>query len=277
MEPKEESLPQLVVFGSSAGGIDALGTVLEQLPAAFPAPIVIAQHVDPRRPSHLAGILGRRSKLEVRAVDATVDLEQGVAYVLPADRPMQVSLGKLTVVADDGDRPTPSIDRILASAAGSYGEGVTAVILSGTGSDGAGGARQVKAAGGTIVIQNPGTAAHASMPLAISPSLVDIVADATALGPLLEELVGTPRVKRGDEEKRRLRVFLDDLRDRSGIDFGSYKRGTIMRRLQRRMLATGMDDLRAYRRYVEANPDEFDRLTSSFLINVTEFFRDADL
>ena len=240
MEAKEEPLPQLVIFGSSAGGIDALGSVLERIGAKFPAPILIAQHLDPRRPSHLADILRRRTEIAIVGVESESDLKPGVAYILPADHQMEVSLGRIVNSGEDGNRPTPSVDRILGSAANAYGEGVIAVILSGTGSDGAAGARQVKAAGGTVVIQNPDTAPYPSMPMAIASSLVDIVADANALGPLLEDLVSAPRVvRRGDEEKRLLRTFLDEIRERSGIDFGSYKRGTIMRRLQRRMLATG--------------------------------------
>src|SRR4051794_24144193 len=278
MEGKEDALPQLVVFGSSAGGIDALGAVLEKIPADFGVPILIAQHLDPTRPSHLAEILGRRTKLTVVGVEAATEIAPGHAYILPADHPMEVVSGNIVLGAEDGDRPTPSIDRILASAAGAYGEGVTAVILSGTGSDGAAGVRHVKAAGGTGVIQNPETAPYPSMPMAIASSLVDIVADAGAIGPLLEDLVGTPRIaRRADDEKRLLRIFLDDVRQRSGIDFASYKRGTIMRRLQRRMLATGTADLRQYSRYLQSHPEEYGRLTSSFLISVTEFFRDPDL
>src|SRR5262245_1292928 len=247
MDAKEEALPQLVIFGSSAGGIDALRAVLEGVSEDFPAPILIAQHLDPRRPSHLAEILGRRSKLKVHGVEGETPIEVGGAYILPPDHPMEVAPGRIVISGDDGNRPTPSVDRILASAAAAYGEGVTAVILSGSGSDGAAGARQVKAAGGTVVIQNPDTAPYPSMPLAIASSLVDIVADAEAIGPLLEDLVSTPRIaRRGDDEKRLLRAFLDELRERSGIDFGSYKRGTIMRRLQRRMLVTGTPDLRQY-------------------------------
>src|SRR4051794_35751724 len=254
MEGKEDALPQLVVFGSSAGGIDALGAVLEKIPADFGVPILIAQHLDPTRPSHLAEILGRRTKLTVVGVEAATEIAPGHAYILPADHPMEVVSGNIVLGAEDGDRPTPSIDGILASAAGAYGEGVTAVILSGTGSDGAAGVRHVKAAGGTVVIQNPETAPYPSMPHSISPSVVDIVADAEAIGPLLEELVATPRIsRREDDEKRVLRTFLESLRQRSGIDFGTYKRGTITRRLQRRMLATGTPDLRAYATYLEAH------------------------
>jgi two-component system, chemotaxis family, CheB/CheR fusion protein len=272
-----ESGPQLVILGSSAGGIDALSAIVDTIPASFAAPIVIAQHLDPRRPSHLAEILGRRSPLPIHGVEDRTTLEPGHAYVLPADGRMEVQAGALVPTEADGTRPSPSIDRILSSAAAVYGEGLTAVILSGSGSDGAAGARQVKAAGGTVVIQNPETAAYPSMPEAIPPSIVDIVADADAMGALLQDLVSTPRpVGRGDGD-RALRSFLDLVRERAGIDFSTYKKGTILRRLQRRMLATRTADLAEYRKFIEANPEEFGRLTSSFLIKVTEFFRDTEL
>ena len=272
-----DAVPQLVILGSSAGGIDALSSVIETIPATFGAPLLIAQHIDPRRPSHLAEILGRRSALPVHGVEDHTLLEKGHAYILPADGGMDVQLGELRSTGDEATRPTPSIDRILSSASGVYGEGLIAVILSGSGSDGAAGARHVKAAGGTVVIQNPDTAAFPSMPEAISPSIVDIVADAVAIGPLLEELLAAPKpVRRGDED-RAMRSFLAELRERTGLDFGAYKRGTINRRLQRRILATGAEDLRGYRKYLEQHPDEYGRLTSSFLIKVTEFFRDSDL
>jgi two-component system, chemotaxis family, CheB/CheR fusion protein len=269
--------PQLVILGASAGGIDALSSIVETIPASFDAPILIAQHLDPRRPSHLAEILGRRAAISVHGVEAATDLEAGHAYVLPAVGDMEVAIGSLKPIDGDAGRPSPSIDRILASAALAYGEGLTAVILTGSGSDGAAGARQVKAAGGTVIIQNPDTAAYPSMPMAISPSIVDIVADAQAIGPLLQELVSSPRpVKRGDDD-RALRSFLAFVRERGGIDFGTYKRGTIQRRLQRRMIASGTGDLADYRRHLEEHPEEFARLTSSFLIKVTEFFRDPEL
>src|SRR5205823_7107415 len=74
-----------------------------------------------------------------------------------------------------------------------------------------------------------------------------------------------------------LQSFLEDLRDRSGIDFSSYKTPTIQRRLQRRLAATGVADLEQYVRYLQRHPDEYQRLVSSFLIKVTEFFRDPEL
>src|SRR5205814_10059820 len=78
-------------------------------------------------------------------------------------------------------------------------------------------------------------------------------------------------------EERALRAFLEGLRERSGIDFNSYKMPTIVRRLQRRMIATGAEGLDAYLHHLQTHPDEYQRLVSSFLIKVTEFFRDPEL
>ena len=128
-----------------------------------------------------------------------------------------------------------------------------------------------------MIVQNPETASFPWMPLAVPPSVVDIVVDLEAIGPLLDELLsGTSVVppSGGDDD---LRSFLDRVRERTGIDFGAYKRPTIARRLQRRMAAVGTPGLGDYRRHVEQHPEELQRLVASFLIKVTEFFRDPEL
>ena len=86
----KEGSDQLVVIGASAGGIEALGLLLASLPAAFPAPIVIAQHLDPTRTSHLPEILGRRSTLPVRVVGERERLGPGVVHLVPADRHVEI-------------------------------------------------------------------------------------------------------------------------------------------------------------------------------------------
>jgi chemotaxis response regulator CheB len=86
----EVSLGDLVVVGSSAGGIEALSVLVGSLPADFPAPIVLAQHLDPNRPSNLDSILRRRTLLPVELVESTSKLEKGKIYVVPANR--QVSI-----------------------------------------------------------------------------------------------------------------------------------------------------------------------------------------
>lgn len=151
---------QLVVTGSSAGGIEALSTLVATLPSNFPAPIVVAQHLDPHRPSHLGDILARRSTLPVRTVVDQEALEAGVVYVVPANRHIEFTDHLIRLRQEENGRPKPSLDLLLSSAAQAFGEGLIAVILTGSGSDGADGAREVKEQGGTVVIQNPETASY---------------------------------------------------------------------------------------------------------------------
>src|SRR5205814_10548906 len=107
----------------------------------------------------------------------------------PASRRVVVSDGTVSLKKDHGNRPRPSVDLLLTTAARSYGERLVAVILTGAGSDGAAGAVEVKQAGGTVVIQNPRTARYPSMPLALPPTVIDHVVDVEGLPALLTELM----------------------------------------------------------------------------------------
>jgi two-component system, chemotaxis family, CheB/CheR fusion protein len=182
-------LYDLVAVGASAGGIEALSTVLGALSKDFPAPIVVAQHLDPTRPSHLDAILARRTPLEVALVTDVAPLLPGTVYVVPSDRDIEISDHEVRVQASRGTPSNPSINRLLSSATRVYGERLIAVILTGTGSDGAEGAREVKAAGGLVMIENPDTAAFPGMPRSLAPTTVDIVANLDQIGPLLTDLL----------------------------------------------------------------------------------------
>ena len=113
------------------------------------------------------------------------------SIVIAADRDVEISDHALTVTAQSGPSPSPrpSVDRLLATAARTFADELVAVILTGTGSDGATGAQAVKAHGGTVIVQNPDTATYPGMPLAVPSSAIDIVADLEAIGPLLGDLV----------------------------------------------------------------------------------------
>jgi two-component system CheB/CheR fusion protein len=145
----------LVVVGSSAGGVGALSTLVSTLNKNFPAPVVLAQHLDPQRPSQLGSILGRRSNLPIVIVSeqSPTLLESGKIYVVPANKHVKIRDGHVHLEGDHGDRPKPSVDILLSSAAESYGEHLIAVILTGSGSDGAAGAVDVKNAGGVVIIK----------------------------------------------------------------------------------------------------------------------------
>jgi two-component system, chemotaxis family, CheB/CheR fusion protein len=162
--PEATHLYDLVVIGCSAGGIEALSRITAVLPADFPAPIVVAQHLDPNGTSHLSDILARRSSLPLHALadrketagaaaeHGAVDnvLLPGVVYVVPPDRDVEIQDSTALLRSSAERHPKPSIDQLFASAAAAYGKRLIAVVLTGTGSDGSMGARSVKAAGGLV-------------------------------------------------------------------------------------------------------------------------------
>jgi two-component system CheB/CheR fusion protein len=265
---------QLIVIGSSAGGIEALSRVVADLPADLPAAVVLAQHLDPKRASHLAEILERHTTLRLKVVETTTPLEDGTIYVVPPNRSVEVGDAGLHLRRAKAGTVSPSIDLLLRSAARVYGDRLTAVILTGTGSDGSSGAWHVKQAGGTVVIENPETAMFPSMPAAVSPSLVDARPDLEAIAGVVVGFVQSTDKIVEDVDDDAFRRLLDLVRERSGIDFTSYKAATIVRRMRGRMHATGNATVAAYASLVERDPAEYQRLVGSLLIKVTEFFRD---
>src|SRR5438445_1768959 len=98
----------LVVVGSSAGGIEALSTLLGGLTRDFPAPIVLAQHLDPARRSHLQTILQRKSELPIVLVTEEATMKPGTVYVVPANRHVVVNDGTVSLEGDHQGRPRPS-------------------------------------------------------------------------------------------------------------------------------------------------------------------------
>ena len=274
------NLGELVVVGSSAGGVEALSVLVSNLPSDFPAPIVLAQHLDPNRPSSLDTILRRRTSLSIELVTTTSRLERGSIYVVPANRVVSIQDGHVEVHEDHAIRTTrskPSIDVLLSSAAEVYGDRLIAVILTGSGSDGAAGAVEVKNAGGTVIVQDPRTARYPSMPLALPPTVIDFVADIEHISQLLYDLltgVSLPRIEAKTEGM--LQTILELVSRQASIDFRPYKTSTILRRIGRRMAITQNRSMTEYTEYLKAHPEEIGDLVKSFLINVTQFFRDAE-
>lgn len=263
-------------MGASAGGLESLSALLAALPADFPAPIVVALHQSRHRASSLDAIFARRTSLRVRVIHEPVRLEAGTLYLAPPDRNVTVE-GDVASLETDGGGPMPSIDRLFERAASAYGERAIAVILSGTGVDGAAGARDIRSAGGTVLVQDPDTAAFPEMPRSLPVSMVDAEAEPGRLATLLVDFVSDTGDMPPVSDRSAIRDFLEGLRDESGVDFTAYREATIQRRIRRRMAATGHMDVADYLRYVKREPAERQRLINSFLINVTQFFRDQGL
>ncbi|HEX8683063.1 MAG TPA: CheR family methyltransferase [Ardenticatenaceae bacterium] len=275
-EQRDSTSNELVIVGTSAGGVEALSVLVSTLPTDFPAPIILAQHLDPERPSALGDILQRRATLPVEIIEDHAVLQPGRIYVVPSNTDVRIEDGHIGLDRSV-ERPRPSIDRLLSSAALIYAERLIAVILTGTGGDGAAGAVDVKNAGGVVVIQSPESARYPSMPSTIPPSIVDFSVDIQEIGPLLHDLlVGveqpTPPEQAGDV----LQEILGLVGRQANIDFRPYKSTTILRRINRRMTIVQRVTMRDYLAYLGEHPEEVGELVNAFLINVTEFFRDRE-
>src|SRR5581483_1312954 len=187
--------------------------------------------LDPNRPSTLSTLLQRRTVLPVKVLAAHTSLVPGEIYVVPPDRHVTIHDGFAETQEDQQGRPKPSVDLLFSSAARTYGERVIAVILTGSGSNGAAGAIEVKRAGGIVIIQNPQTARFPSMPSALPPTLVDFQVEIEQLGPLLTDLLQgrlLPPVEQQGEVLRRLQAWLQE---QMHIDFRMYKTTTLLRHI----------------------------------------------
>jgi two-component system chemotaxis response regulator CheB len=181
---------ELIVVGSSWGGMRAVASLLEPLPESFEIPIVVAQHRPPGREELLEQVLARSSKLEVLAAHDKEPLHPGRVYVAPADYHLLVEPGHLALSTDEPVQfSRPSIDVLFESAATSYGERVIGVLLTGANEDGAAGMARIAAAGGFTVAQDPATADRPEMPAAaVALGAARKVLELERIGPFLARL-----------------------------------------------------------------------------------------
>jgi len=181
----------VVAIGASAGGVEALHVVVNSLPAGLPAAVLIVQHMDPRHKSMLARLLGRYSSLPVKQATSGEEACPGTVYIAQPDAHLIVRAGRLVLT----DSPhvhfsRPSIDLLFESVADAYGDRAIAVVLSGSGVDGAAGIRAVKGKGGTTIVQDPATAAHTGMPQAArATGCADLVLPLVEVGPAIASLI----------------------------------------------------------------------------------------
>jgi two-component system chemotaxis response regulator CheB len=168
----------VVAFAASAGGVTALMKVLSGLPAKFPAAIVVVQHLDPHHRSLLVEILSRRTDLRVKQAEEGDCLAPGKVYIAPPDRHVLInSDGTLSLTRTELVHfVRPSADLLFESTASSYKDRAIAVVLTGTGSDGAMGVTAIKQMGGTVLVQDAKTAEFNGMPkAAIQTASADLI------------------------------------------------------------------------------------------------------
>jgi len=169
--------------------------VLEALPAGFPAPVLVVQHVDPRHRSLMAEILAKRTTLPVKEAAQGDRIRPGHVYIAPPNRHLLVTTqGTLELTQTELVHfVRPSADLMFESVAAAYGERAIAVVLSGSGHDGAMGVKAIKKTGGTVIVQDARNAEFAGMPeSAIASGSADFVLPLADIAPALRTLCAVP-------------------------------------------------------------------------------------
>jgi two-component system CheB/CheR fusion protein len=281
----EQQNCSIVGIGASAGGLQALLQLFENMSETTGLAFVVIQHLDAQTESALAGILAKVTHMAVSEVVNHTVASPNHIYVIAPGTELTVAHGVLTVGPQkSGARRYNPIDTFLESLSEYKGSKAIGVILSGNGADGSQGLKEIKAAGGFTFVQEPQSAEYKGMPLnAIATGMVDSVLTPSGIaGEILRlsrlQMVVTP-ITETDELFPDGADVLDGiiglLRKASGINFSEYKQLTIKRRIFRRMVLLKMEKLGDYAAYLGQNGAELAALQQDMLINVTKFFRDC--
>ena len=278
----------VVGMGASAGGLAAFEAFFSSLPAerTLGMAFVVVQHLAPDHKSLLSDLIRRWTRMPVFNVENGMRLEPDCVYINVPNHDLVVEGASLRLKppAQARNQRLP-IDIFLRSLARELRERAIAIILSGTGSDGTLGVRDVKGVGGMVMAQLPETCAFDGMPLsAIATGLVDFQLAAQAMPAQLEAYAALAGLAPRSAQQRSaagtgqgLAQVFQALRQRTGHDFSQYKFSTIQRRIERRMAVHQIRDIEGYSQFLRQYPKEVDTLFRELLIGVTSFFRDAEV
>ncbi|HZJ09425.1 MAG TPA: chemotaxis protein CheB [Trueperaceae bacterium] len=271
----------VVGLGASAGGLEVLQAFFDRMPADSGMAFVVIMHLSPDHESRLPEILQSHTAMVVDRVTDSVAMQADHVYVIAPNLKLTASDSNLNVSEVEKERNNRApVDHFFRTLAEAHGDHAAAIILSGTGSNGSLGIRHVKERGGFVLVQAPDQANYDGMPLsAIATGAVDLVLpieemperliayrDGAPLGPLVEDAA--------EDDSAVMEQILEYVRLRTGQPFNRYKRATIFRRLQRRMVLNGVSTMSDYLENIREDEAELQALRRDMLITVTSFFRD---
>jgi two-component system CheB/CheR fusion protein len=275
----------VVGIGASAGGLEACRKLVEKLPAGNGMAFILIQHLDPTHESLMVDLLVGHTSMTVRQAADGMWVEPNHLYVIPPATYLSLANGALRLSqpqARHGARLP--IDFLLHSLAKECGSRAVCVILSGTGADGSLGIKAVKDKGGLVIAQDPEEAPYDGMPRnAITTGAVDWV---LPIAKIPEAIIKYAQWKdsvevdgesiREDASPDGLAEIIDLLRRKTAHDFTLYKKGTLRRRIERRMALVSIraNEMDRYLKILQSDAAELDLLANDLLINVTSFFRD---
>lgn len=286
----------LVGIGASAGGIQALRQFFTHMPSDSGMAFVVILHLSPTYDSNAAALLQSVTSMPVIQVTEIVPVEPNKVYVIPPTHDLSMNDGTIRLNERDGQQQRHApIDLFFRTLADTHGQAAAAVVLSGSGSDGANGIARIKELGGVTLAQDPQEAEFTGMPRsAVATGLVDYTLPVAALPDALMSYwrnvmdiklpatvlnvpdTASSEVAPSMVDIEALREIFALLRVRTNHDFSQYKRPTVLRRIARRMQVLGAADVSEYVLILRAQPEEVGALQRDLLISVTNFFRDAE-
>lgn len=282
--PTKENRGAIVVgVGASAGGLEVLQQFFSAMPRVSGCSFVVVQHLSPDHKSMLPEILGKQTKMPVLQARNGMRILANHVYLIPPRNNIEIHEDRLVLKEYDTSKVNHPIDVFFNSLAEEKHERCVAVVLSGTGSDGTRGIKAIKEAGGLVIVQDPTTAKFDGMPRsAIGTGLADFI-----LPPhkIVDEILNFSQhptlldahdgVELYNDDEAMLRIY-SILKQVCKIDFTHYKRSTVVRRIERRMVVTHSTSLSDFATLLELDDHEARALGREILIGVTRFFRDED-
>lgn len=293
--------PKLVVgVGASAGGLEAFKELLSVLPSNSGMAFLLVQHLDPTHESLLGELLAPLTRMIVREADQGVRLQPNTVFIIQPDTALAVENGRIELTPPTLHRGVRlPVNHLFSSLAKQCGSRSVGIVLSGAGSDGSAGVREIKAAGGLVIAQRPSSCGQSGMPQStIETGVADLVIDIAEIPAALERFAELPPLTRAEpttppedsrsdsadarverladltaEEIGRLAAVLDA---QIGFDLRVYKPTTVERRVLRRMALSGYESIDPYLEHLREIPSEQMTLLRDLLISVTEFFRDPE-
>ncbi len=275
-----------VGIGASAGGLEALEHLFEKMPPRTGMAFIVVQHLSPDFKSLTDILLARRTSIPIHCVENGMEVRPDAIYLIPPKMDMIIANGKLLLTdKDPAQVMTMPIDHFFRSLAQEAGDRCIGIILSGTGSDGSRGIREIHEAGGMVLVQKPESAQFDGMPnSAEKTGIVDSFLTPKEMPTALlryavrreKGMVDQDRSSHDPGEENGMESLFRILRQGYGIDFSHYRPATVERRIERRLQINGAVSLTDYTQQLEANPEEVNALYKDLLIGVTRFFRDRE-
>lgn len=274
----------IVAIGASAGGYEAIEHFFSVLPPDNDMAYIVIQHLSPDFKSLMVELLSKKTSMPVYRVTNGLEIRKNCVYLIPPKKIMTIFANRLYLQDLKKNQvvsfPVNTFFRSLAEQCGEYAIGI---VLSGTGTDGTIGLKDIKGYGGITIVQQPESAKFDGMPAnAIANSVADYVLKPQAMpGELIRirNSFKNTNLRVTTSQSRISEIYskiLYLLKSNTDIDYSTMKSTTLFRRIEKRMILTLSDSLESYSSLLENSPAEVCNLGQELLVGVTKFFRDEE-